>query len=234
MIVGYEDQKSWLVWDSYPESEGDFIKELEWDYNFGQAKIAYLEKKEISIEQISIFQKILDLMVKILSFQWLITEKKMEDKAKTILQPTSPQTPEISPVDEIKDNLPTNEEKPATSPNLAKWSYPEGARHEIRVICDEMGLSYAEKNLLCAVIQAESQFDIIAIHKDLNGSTDYSLCQYNDRYWIGEDKPFSSPQDVFNNPERQVRIMLNEYKKGNLKWRVAYKTGLYKKYLMNV
>ena len=54
IIVGYVDQKSWLVSDSYPESEGDFIKELEWDYNFGAGKIIYLDKK-LTLAQSSFF-----------------------------------------------------------------------------------------------------------------------------------------------------------------------------------
>lgn len=37
-LVGYKDGEYWIVYDSYPESEGDFIKHLAWDYDFSQAK----------------------------------------------------------------------------------------------------------------------------------------------------------------------------------------------------
>lgn len=37
VLVGYVDKEYWLVYDSYDEN-GDFLKKLAWDYNFGLAK----------------------------------------------------------------------------------------------------------------------------------------------------------------------------------------------------
>lgn len=38
VLVGYKDNDYWIVYDSYPESEGDYIKHLAWNYDFSVAK----------------------------------------------------------------------------------------------------------------------------------------------------------------------------------------------------
>lgn len=42
VLVGYEENKCWYVFDTYD----NFIKTLEWDYDFGYAKKYYLAKQE--------------------------------------------------------------------------------------------------------------------------------------------------------------------------------------------
>ena len=37
MVAG-EKGKNWHVFDSYDETDGDFIKELDWNYDFGFSK----------------------------------------------------------------------------------------------------------------------------------------------------------------------------------------------------
>lgn len=93
---------------------------------------------------------------------------------------------------------------------------------------DEFGLSWAEKDLLCAVIRAESSFDIKAVNQQ---SGDYGICQINQFFWIGQGKYFSTIEEVFNYPEKSVRFMCEQYKKGHLDYWVAYKNGSYKAYL---
>lgn len=118
-----------------------------------------------------------------------------------------------------------------------EWSNPKTIRHSIRILCDIEGLSYKDKNDLCATIQAESNFNLYAKNENKkNGkllSTDWGLCQINDYWNIGVGKPFPSVDFVLNNPEKVVRWMIGEWKKGENsknKW-IAYKNKSYKRYL---
>lgn len=49
VCIGYEIGKYWIIFDSYPQSEGDYIKHLEWDYDFGFAKRYYLSSQLVPI-----------------------------------------------------------------------------------------------------------------------------------------------------------------------------------------
>lgn len=119
------------------------------------------------------------------------------------------------------------------------WDNPENVRHSCRVIMDEYGLKWAEKDLLCACIQQESGFNPKAKGKlNKNGTQDFGLCQYNNGkngqgipYWIGQGADFKDVDEVLNSPEKNVRIMIREYRKGNLKWWSSYSTGAYLKYM---
>ena len=116
-----------------------------------------------------------------------------------------------------------------------KWDTKENSRHSVRVICDEMGLMWNEKNLITACIQQESQFDNNAVGKNIkNGvvlSTDWGICQINDFYHVGPGKRWSSVAQIVDNPDKAVRWMIQMYKQGNLKLWVSYTSGAYKKYL---
>lgn len=120
-------------------------------------------------------------------------------------------------------------------PKKLKWDTKEDARHSVRVMCDNAGLSVREKNIICAVIQAESNFDINAINKNIQGgkvmSTDWGICQINDYYHIGTGKFFTSVDEVLTVPEKSVSFIIQQYKLGNLTWWIAYRNGSYKKYL---
>ncbi|MCH8331365.1 MAG: hypothetical protein IH946_08280, partial [Bacteroidetes bacterium] len=48
LLVGYKENEYWLIYDSYPESDGVFFKKLAWDYNFGLAKSYSVEKVELN------------------------------------------------------------------------------------------------------------------------------------------------------------------------------------------
>lgn len=111
------------------------------------------------------------------------------------------------------------------------WSTPEEARHSVRVICDEEGLTLQEKNLICAVIQCESGFKITAKNVNKNGTADYGICQMNSFWYIGPDRPIASIDEALNNPEKCVRVMISQYRHGFLKDWVCYSSGMYSRYL---
>ena len=126
--------------------------------------------------------------------------------------------------------------KPVETSPKHLWDTTTNARHSVRVICDEMGLTLAEKNLITAVVQAESGFKNTAIcrNKSKAGillSTDWGICQINDYWHVGAGKHWSSVQQVLDNPDKEVKWMIALYKQGKLNLWVAYSSGAYKKYL---
>lgn len=113
-----------------------------------------------------------------------------------------------------------------------EWDTPEKARHSVRVICDEEGLTVAQKNELCATVQCESGFNIHTVHPNIGKdgkvhSTDYGICQWND-YYHGKE---ISPDEALHNPEKAVRLMCAYWKRGQGRLWVCYSKELYKKYL---
>jgi len=143
------------------------------------------------------------------------------------------QEPIITPPEEPQ--APQKEAKP----EVLLWDTPERARHSARVMCDNAGLTVAEKNVITACIKQESDFMPRAIGKpNSNGTRDYGLCQYNDgknkkgqAYWIGAGAVFRDIEEVLNDPEKNVRVMISEFKRGNIKYWASYSTGAYKKWL---
>lgn len=71
------DGETPIIEDSYPESEGDFEKILEPNYDFGIAKVFYLSPAQ---PKLSILQKILSALGEILNIQSLIIKKTIFDK----------------------------------------------------------------------------------------------------------------------------------------------------------
>jgi hypothetical protein len=140
------------------------------------------------------------------------------------------------PVEELEEPVDTPPEpvKPPVEPPKPPldvavpldFSTPPRAFKSTRILCDEFGLSYDEKNLICAVIFHESGFNNKATNKNPN-STDWGICQINDKWHIGPLKTFPSIQYVLDNPEKIVRWMIKQYKAGNLEWWIAYKSGAY-------
>jgi hypothetical protein len=116
------------------------------------------------------------------------------------------------------------------------WNTPAAARHSVRVICDQEGLSWNDKNILDACVHVESGYNPLAIHpnKDISGkvwSTDYGICQINDYWNIGAGKTFPTSDFVLQNPEASVRFMCRMWKAGKQNLWASWTSGLYKQYL---
>lgn len=128
---------------------------------------------------------------------------------------------------DVDQNALTPEEKAAAKYD---WSTPEAARHSLRLICDEEGLTPAQKNLMSQVVNCESGFHTKAVHPNLYdgklASTDRGICQWNDKYHSSE----ITSDEAFNNPEKCVRLMCTYVKRGQIKDWVCYTSGLYQKY----
>lgn len=123
--------------------------------------------------------------------------------------------------------------EPPTAPDKLLWGTPKHAYHSTRVLCDEMGLTLEQKNLLCACIYQESQFLNTAVGKNKN-STDWGIAQVNDtKGWhIGPGLRFPSVQYVKDHPEECVRWMAGVLKQtGKLQPWASYTSGAYKQWL---
>lgn len=128
--------------------------------------------------------------------------------------------------------------KPVEPPLL--WDTPQHAFHSTRVICDEMGLTYDQKNIVCACIFRESEFNNNAIGKNKDPetgkvwSTDWGIVQVNDtKGWhIGRGLRFASVEDVLANPEKGVRWMISVMKEtGKLTPWSSYTTKAYAQFI---
>lgn len=116
------------------------------------------------------------------------------------------------------------------------WDTPQHIRRNVRVMCDEAGLSYATKNIICAIIKQESNWNPKAVNRhNENGTSDHGLLQINDHkgYHIGKGLYFSSVDEVYNNPEKSVRFIIQMAKAGKLWLWSSYKLGHYKKHLLS-
>lgn len=153
--------------------------------------------------------------------------KKMEPQTITTI-PVSPAQP-----------------SPVVAPLL--WD-KDNARHSIRVMCDNSGLStsptinvdgkmYAPKDIICACIQQESGFDNnVEPRKNLDKtgkvwSTDWGICQINDYWHIIKYHDFKSVDDILQNPQKAVQFMIDCYKDGRIGQWVSYSSGAYKQWL---
>ena len=190
--------------------------------NIGQLGVYYLLEPEDTppeIRKLNIIEVILQNIKAI--FQILIQIKQQPAP----IPPVPPQPPE--PI--IPPPAPT--QPPVPVPSAYSWGNPEVARHSVRLIADEIGLTLDQKNLLCQVIACESGFNIHAINenKDTNGnitSTDNGICQWNS-FFHGKE---ISPDQAMNDPEKAVRLMCNYVKQGLLRQCVCFSSKKYKKY----
>lgn len=146
------------------------------------------------------------------------------DNSETVLPINDPVVPSSVPSPIIPNAIPNTPPEPNLE--LLEWSTPRQAFHSTRVLCDEMGLTYEQKNEICYTIYRESEFNIKAIGKpNNNGTRDYGICQFNDGknakgipFWIGKGATFASIDEVLNNPEKCVRVMIQTYKAGHIEW----------------
>lgn len=125
------------------------------------------------------------------------------------------------------------------APPALIWDTQKDAWHSVRVLCDEMGLTYAQKNIVCACIFQESRFRVnpkpnenIDPKTGQVWSTDYGIVQVNDHFHIGPGKDFPSVEYVIANPEKCVRWMISVMKEtGKLQPWSSYSTGAYLEWL---
>lgn len=127
------------------------------------------------------------------------------------------------------------------------WETTAQARLSVRQLCDAMGMPLTPtfnvngkmhliKDVLCACIEVESNFNPKAVHynKDQAGhvwSADWGIVQVNDYWNIGVGKQFPSVDYVTSNPEACVRWMIQEFLSGHESMWSSYSQGLYKQYL---
>lgn len=154
--------------------------------------------------------------------------KKASNTLNILAQKVSPE-PQNAPV------KPVVVPEPVVPPKYL-WSTPKEARHSSRVIMDEYNLSWANKDLLCAVISAESGFDNNAVCKNKNAqgvvtSIDVGICQINSYWHTGVGKTFPSTDYVVAHPEEAVAFMVKMFKAGKLHLWVGYTSGNYLKFL---
>lgn len=112
------------------------------------------------------------------------------------------------------------------------WDTPQNARHSVRVIADSEGLTFEQKNTMCATIGGESGWITTATNKNKNSkgvitSTDWGICQWNDRYHGTE----ITPDEAVHNPEKAVRLMCQYWKRGQRNLWMAYVNNSYKRFL---
>lgn len=116
------------------------------------------------------------------------------------------------------------------------WDTPENARHSVRLICDEEGLTWQQKEDMSSTVHCESGYLTGIIHPNLdkNGklsTTDYGICQWNDWWhWIKNNIHEISPDEALHNPEKAVRLMCQYVKWGLLTQWVCFESGMYKHY----
>jgi len=157
---------------------------------------------------------------------------------------TPPEAPKL-PQDESSAPSPAPEPPapktvPVTVPEseLLPWVYGKRLAHNnwknVRIICDQEGLTHQEKEELCATVWGESAFNTNARldNRDVSGavwSTDWGICQWND-YWHGKE---ISSYDAVHDPEKAVRLMCKYWKRGlaSKKQWVAFSSGRYAQFM---
>lgn len=124
---------------------------------------------------------------------------------------------------------------------LWQLQHPKNKQYYISVAKQYADMYRTDGKLLCAVIEAESGWNPKAINRNINGTTDYGICQINDYWWIGEDSrsakiggySFPSVDYVMNEPEMCISWMAEQFSKGRARDWCAYSNGSYIKFLKN-
>lgn len=205
VIYDYELGKSWSVFDSYDATH----KKIAWDFGFDMVKKYTLHKNIIDERWQAWFVGFFKKLRLSLGFFTNAVGFKLG----------------------LGDAAPQN----------LDWTNPISARHSARVIMDNFGLTWAEKDLVCAVIMGESGFYNYKNGKPVSNqnlrkdgtlsSTDWGICQINDRYHVGKGNDFITIDYVLAHPEIAVTWMVKMYRLGHLNWWCAFANGSYRKYL---
>ena len=156
--------------------------------------------------------------------------------SKSTPTPQMVQTPTPAPKTPVEASQP--QETPFT---VIPWDTPKHNWHNFRVLCDLANLTLDEKNLLCACVYQESQFNNFlpsgspVTHANLVNyklvSTDWGLCQINDYWHVRKYPDFPSATYIMDNPDKASNFMIDCYKNGLLKQWVSFSSGAYLKWL---
>lgn len=219
LCYGIDDDGGLLIFDSYALIQDGVLtnafKKLHPDHVNIMAKRYSIQTKDVARgEELNWIQK---------RIKWIF-----EQIALLISKPES-----IAPTATVV--VPVVETPAIPAPEYL-WDTYENSRHSVRVLCDLMGLTLAEKNLICACIEQESHFNNNAVCRNKNKagvvtSSDWGICQINDYYQTGKGLFFKDADDIVKNPEKAVRFMINMYKAGKLRLWVSYSSGAYLKYM---
>jgi len=162
----------------------------------------------------------------------------MQQEPLTPEVPSEPDTP--APIAPAPEAVPAPVEKPSDYlTTIVPWTSKKANFHNVRVICDQEGLTLVQKNTLCACVYQESRFLTNPTpnkNRDPETgevwSTDYGIVQVNDHYNIGPGMPFPSVQYVLDNPEACVRWMAKHLKRtSGLSLWASWTSGVYREWL---
>jgi hypothetical protein len=92
LLVGYEEGIKWFVYDSYPESEGDFIKELDWNYDFGCAFVFYLRNIE---KELKWYEEIINILAKVVGLQAVFVAEVLKKNSENMNTENKPKIEEV-------------------------------------------------------------------------------------------------------------------------------------------
>jgi len=127
---------------------------------------------------------------------------------------------------------------PENPDTLLPWGPIPNNHHNVRVLCDLEGVTYIQKEELTACVMVESGFNLNAINRNyifengqrVLGSTDYGICQWNDKFHGSEITPDQALQD----PEMAVRLMCKYWLSGKQSQWCSFTSGAYQQYLGKV
>src|SRR3990167_8562749 len=160
-----------------------------------------------------------------------------------LYNPTMPSTDNITEValktpepDPVSPETVESPSAPFNHVSELLWDTAKHSYHSTRILCDDMGLNFDQKNEICATIYGESEFNNNAICKNRNAkgevtSIDVGLCQINSYWHTGPGKEFPSTVYVVAHPEEAVRFMIRMFKAGKIDLWVAHKNGRYQQFL---
>lgn len=103
-LVDYEEGSWWLIFDSYPDETGSYLKRIKWDTVFQYKSKRYILSPGIQETQ-SFFQKILDGMAKLLKDYFAYQDAEVNH---TPLDPHKPQVPQPTPMNTENTNNTTH------------------------------------------------------------------------------------------------------------------------------
>lgn len=215
-----------------------FIKKLEPEYDHEAAIVFFMRPNPTGIapfERSPFQQAIAKLISALKSLFPLIRQVPQETRFDVPVEPLpeAPKPPVVVPVE-------------PQAPTLS-WEVPKEAYKLTRIMCDELGLTVEQKNIVCACIYQESRFrnhlangqPTKGVNRNAAGkitSTDWGIAQVNDTpgWHIGPGLRYPSIEYVLAHPEEPVRWMVQTMKKtGRLQPWSSYTGGAYKQWLIN-